>query len=147
MKLSTKGRYGTRALLDLALHRADEPVALKDIAERQQISLPYLEHLVAPLISGGIVRSVKGPKGGLTLAKTPGEVKLSEIIQLLEGSTAPVECVDNPTMCSRSELCVTRDVWEEMKKAMNTVLESTTLQNLVERQQSKKTPEEAMYYI
>jgi len=147
MKLSTRGRYGTRALLDLALHHADEPVALKDIAERQQISLSYLEHLVAPLISGGIVRSVKGPKGGLSLAKAPGEIKLSEIIQLLEGSTAPVECVDNPAICSRSELCVTRDVWGEMKKAINGVLESITLKNLVERQQNKKTPKESMYFI
>jgi Rrf2 family protein len=134
-------------LLDLALHHADEPVALKDIAERQQISLSYLEHLVAPLISGGIVRSVKGPKGGLSLAKAPGEIKLSEIIQLLEGSTAPVECVDNPAICSRSELCVTRDVWGEMKKAINGVLESITLKNLVERQQNKKTPKESMYFI
>jgi len=147
MKLSTKGRYGTRALLDLALHRAEEPVALKSIAERQQISLPYLEHLVAPLISGGIVRSVKGPKGGLSLAKTPGEIKLSEIIRIFEGSSAPVECVDNPAMCPRSDSCVTRDVWGEMKEAMNAVLESTTLQSLVERQQSKKAPKESMYYI
>jgi len=147
MKLSTKGRYGTRALLDLALHRAEEPVALKSIAERQQISLPYLEHLVAPLISGGIVRSVKGPKGGLSLAKTPGEIKLSEIIRIFEGSSAPVECVDNPALCPRSDSCVTRDVWGEMKEAMNAVLESTTLQSLVERQQSKKAPKESMYYI
>ncbi len=147
MKLSTKGRYGTRALLDLAIHRADEPVALKDIAERQQISLPYLEHLIGPLIAGGIVRSVKGPKGGISLAKTPDEIKLSEIIQLLEGSTAPAECVDNPTICPRSELCVTRDVWGEMKKAMNVVLESTTLQSLVERQRGKKALTESMYYI
>jgi len=103
--------------------------------------------LIAPLIAAGIVRSTRGPKGGISLARTPGEIKLSEIIQFLEGSTAPVECVDNPTICPRSELCVTRDVWEEMKKAMNVVLESTTLQNLVDRQQSKKTPKEAMYYI
>jgi Rrf2 family transcriptional regulator, cysteine metabolism repressor len=147
MKLSTKGRYGTRALLDLAQHRSDEPVALKDIAERQQISLSYLEHLIAPLIAGGILRSVKGPKGGISLAKNPGEIKLSEIIQILEGSTAPVECVDNPTICPRSELCVTRDVWYEMKKAVNLVLESNTLQNLVERQQTKKALEKEMYYI
>ena len=146
MKLSTRGRYGTRALLDLALHKADEPIALKDIAERQQIPLSYLEHLIAPLIAGGIIRSVKGPKGGLSLVKAPGEIKLSEIIQLLEGSIAPVECVDNPTICSRSELCVTRDVWGEVKKAMDTVLESITLQNLVDRQ-SKKVTKESMYYI
>lgn len=147
MKLSTKGRYGTRALLDLAVHHIDEPVSLKDIAKRQQISLQYLEHLIAPLIAAGIVRSTKGPKGGVSLAKTPGEVKLSEIIQILEGSSAPVECIDNPTLCPRAESCVTRDVWGEVKKAMDGVLESTTLQNLLERQLSKKPPQEAMYYI
>jgi Rrf2 family transcriptional regulator, cysteine metabolism repressor len=146
MKISTKGRYGTRALLDLALHNDSGPVALKDIAKRQQFSLPYLEHLVAPLIAGGMVRSIKGPKGGIALAKSPNKIKLSDIIQLLEGSTAPAECVDNPNICSRSEFCVTRDVWEEVKKAMNGVLEATTLQTLVDRQ-SKKTSKGEMYYI
>ena len=147
MKLSTRGRYGTRALLDLALHHAEEPVALKDIAERQQISLPYLEHLIKPLLSGGLIRSIKGPRGGISLAKAPGEIKLSEVIQLLEGTTTPVECVDNPEICKRSGQCVTRDVWEEVKKAMNNVLESITLQTLMERQLSKKSPKESMYYI
>jgi Rrf2 family transcriptional regulator, cysteine metabolism repressor len=147
MKISTRGRYGTRALLDLALHREDEPIALKDIAERQQIPLPYLEHLIKPLKAGGLVRSIKGPKGGVSLAKSPEKIKLSEIIQLLEGSTAPVECVDNPKLCPRSEICVTRDVWAELKKAVNGVLEATTLQILVERQKGKKASKEAMYYI
>jgi Rrf2 family transcriptional regulator, cysteine metabolism repressor len=146
MKISTKGRYGTRALLDLATHHDNGPVALKDIAKRQQFSLPYLEHLVAPLIAGGLVRSVKGPKGGITLAKSPAKIKLSEIIRLLEGSTAPVECVDNPDICSRSKFCVTRDVWEEVKKATNGILDATTLQALVERQ-SKKITKDEMYYI
>ena len=147
MKLSTRGRYGTRALLDLALHHADEPVALKDIAERQEISLAYLEHLIKPLSAGGILRSVKGPKGGISLAKAPADIKLSDIIRLLEGSTAPVECVENPKLCTRSGQCVTRDVWEEMNRAMNGVLESITLQTLMERQQSKKTTKDSMYYI
>jgi len=147
MKLSTRGRYGTRAILDLALHHAEEPVALKDVAERQQISLPYLEHLVKPLIDGGIIRSVKGPKGGILLAKEPADIRLSDIIQALEGSVSPVECVDNPKLCGRSGQCVTRDVWEEMQKAMNGVLESITLHNLRERQNNKKTSKDSMYYI
>ena len=147
MKLSTRGRYGTRALLDLALHQGEEPVLLKDIARRQQISLQYLEHLVTPLIGGGMVRSTRGYRGGVSLAKTPEEIKLSEVIQLLEGSIAPAECVDNPGICTRSKFCVTRDIWDELKKAMNRVLESTTLQDLVERQKRKKPPEEVMYYI
>jgi Rrf2 family transcriptional regulator, cysteine metabolism repressor len=147
MKLSTRGRYGTRALLDLALHQQDAPVALKDIAERQEISLPYLEHLVKPLIGGGIIRSVKGPKGGIALAKSPVDIKLSEIIQSLEGSTTPVECVDNPKLCNRSGECAARDVWEEVKNAMNGVLESITLQTLMERQQSKDSSKDVMYFI
>jgi Rrf2 family protein len=147
MKLSTRARYGTRALLDLALYQDEGPVLLKDIAQRQQISLQYLEHLITPLITAGMVRSVRGPKGGVSLAKPPNQIILSEVIRLFEGSTAPVECVDNPKLCPRSEFCATRDIWDELKKAVNGVLESTTLQNLVERQESKKAPQEAMYYI
>jgi len=147
MKLSTRGRYGTRALLELALHYREGPVPLKDIAQRQQISLLYLEHLITPLIAGGIVRSTRGARGGVSLAKLPEEIRLSEVIQLLEGSIAPVECVNNPGICTRSELCVTRDIWSELKKAMNGILESTTLQDLVERQKRKEQPTEVMYYI
>ncbi len=147
MKLSTKGRYATRAMLDLALNQGEGPVLLKDIAQRQQISLSYLEHLVTPLIAGGLIRSTRGARGGVSLAKSPEEIKLNEVIQLLEGSLAPVECVNNPELCSRSELCVARDVWSELKKAMNGILESTTLQDLVERQKEKGRPAKAMYYI
>jgi len=147
MKLSTKGRYGTRALLDLALHRGEEPVPLKDIAQRQDISLQYLEHLITPLIVAGLVRSSRGARGGVWLVRPPQEIKLSEVIQLLEGSIAPVECINNPESCPRSDLCVTRDVWSELERAMNGVLESTTLKDLVERQKRKQQPREAMYYI
>jgi Rrf2 family protein len=147
MKLSTRTRYGARALLELALRRGEGPVFLKDIAKSQQISLPYLEHLVTPLISGGIIRSTKGPKGGVALAKKPGDIKMSEITRLLEGSLAPVECVDNPDVCERSAQCVTRDLWGEVKKAMDNVLESTTLQDLVDRQKKKGVPGSTMYYI
>ena len=147
MKLSTRSRYGTRALLELALHREDEPIILKDIARRQEISLSYLEQLIAPLIAGRIIRSTKGPKGGISLVKNPEEIKLSEVIRLLEGSLAPVECINNPDCCDRSEFCVTRDVWGELKMVMDGVLESTTLQDLVERHRRKNKPEPAMFYI
>jgi Rrf2 family protein len=147
MKLSTRTRYGTRALLELALHNEGGPVFLKDIARKQQISLAYLEHLVTPLISGGIIRSTKGPKGGITLARKPEDIKLSEITLLLEGSVAPVECVDHPEVCGRSSTCVTREVWGKIKNAIDGVLESTTLQDLVERQKKQGRPEESMYYI
>jgi Rrf2 family protein len=144
MKLSTKGRYGTRALLDIALHQEAGPVPLRDIAKREQISLTYLDHLIAPLIEGGIVRSTRGVGGGVSLVESPEEIRLSEVIGLLEGSLAPAKCVDNPNLCNRSEFCVTRDIWSELKAAMDGVLQSTTLQDLVERQKGKGQP---MYYI
>ena len=147
MKLSTKGRYGTRALLELALHQEEEPVLLKDIAQRQQISQRYLEHLITPLVAGGIVRSTRGARGGVMLAKAPKDIKLIEAIRLLEGSIAPTDCINNPEVCNRSASCVTRDVWCELEKAMSQVLETTTLQDLVERQKRKEQPTEAMYYI
>jgi len=147
MKLSTRGRYGTRALLELALHHGKGPVPLKDIAQSQQISLPYLEHLITPLIAGGIVWSIRGARGGVSLARPPEEIRLSEVLQLLEGSIALVECVNDPKYCSRSDFCVTKDIWGELKKVMDRVLESTTLQDLVERQKRKGQSEEVMYHI
>jgi len=147
MKLSTKGRYGMRALLDLALHQGEGLVLLKDIARRQEVSLPYLEHLIAPLIAAGLVKSTRGARGGVLLLKPPSEVKLSEVVELLEGSIAPVDCVNDPKVCHRSASCVTRDIWVEMKEAMSEVLDSTTLQDLVERQRQKGQIETGMYYI
>ena len=147
MKLSTRGQYGTRALLELALHQGDGPVLLRNIAQKQQISLQYLERLISPLITGGVVRSTRGAKGGVSLARAPEEIRLSEVVRLLEGSVAPVECVDNPEACNRSELCVTRDIWGELKQAIDDVLDSTTLKDLVERQKRKKQSEAEMYYI
>jgi Rrf2 family transcriptional regulator, cysteine metabolism repressor len=147
MKLSTRGRYGTRVLLDLALCEGKEPVPLKDIAQRQQISLLYLEHIIAPLISVGIIRSTRGAHGGVQLARPLKDIKLSEVMGLLEGSIAPVDCINDPEVCSRSELCATRDIWIELKKAMDGVLESKTLQDLVEMQKSKKAVDMVMYDI
>ncbi|MGA7678496.1 MAG: RrF2 family transcriptional regulator [Dehalococcoidia bacterium] len=147
MKLSARGRYGTRVLLDLALQGGKEPVPLKDIARRQQISLLYLEHLIAPLIAAGMIRSTRGPRGGVCLARSPQEIRLSEVIGLLEGSIAAVDCVSDPKVCPRSELCVTHDIWTELKKAMDGVLESKTLQDLVEMQKKKSIADVAMYDI
>src|SRR4030067_1020069 len=147
MKLSTRSRYGTRALLELALHQGEGPVQLKDISRSQQISFPYLVHIFSPLISAGIVRSTRGARGGVSLARTPEKIKLSEVIQLLEGSVALAECLNNPGVCDRSEFCATRDIWSELKEAMEGVLASTTLKDLVDRQKKKKQPELAMYYI
>ena len=137
MRLSTKGRYGLRALLDLALHQDEGSVLLKDIARRQEFSLPYLQHLIAPLIAAGVVKSTRGAGGGVSLLKPPSEIKLSEVVQPLEGCITPVDCVGNPALCQRSASCATRDVWGEMKDAMSQVLDSTTLQDLIERQKRK----------
>ncbi len=149
MKISSRGKYGTRALLDLAMQGNGKPVPLREIAQRQQIPLAYLEHLIAPFINAGIVRSIRGARGGVWLAKSPRQIKLSQVVKLLEGSIAPVECVANPEECPRSGFCATRDIWGELGEAMNAVLESTTLQDLAERQkrkeESQKTKE--MYYI
>jgi Rrf2 family protein len=131
----------------LALQGGEEPVPLKDIARRQQISLLYLEHLIAPLVAAGMIRSTRGPRGGVWLARSPQEIRLSEVIGLLEGSIVPVDCVGAPDACPRSEFCVTRDIWSELKKAMDGVLESITLQDLVERQKGKEQSVEKMYYI
>jgi len=137
MKLSTKGRYGTRALLDIALNSKEGPVTLKEVARRQQISLSYLEHLISPLVEGGVIRSARGVGGGVSLARSPGEIRLNEVIGLLENSTALAECVDNPGVCQRSQSCATRDIWRELKAAMDGVLRSTTLDDLMERQKGK----------
>ena len=133
--------------MDLALHYGEGPILLKDIAKRQQISGRYLEHVIVSLKVAGLVKSMRGARGGFSLAKPPFQIRLSEIIQIMEGSIAMVECVDDPKVCSRADLCVTRDIWTEMKKAMNGVLESTTLQDLIERQREKRKPEAVMYYI
>ncbi len=147
MKLSTRGRYGLRAVLDLAVHQGEGMVLLKDIARRQEVSLPYLEHLITPLIAGGLVKSTRGARGGVLLLKPPAEVKLTEVVQLLEGSIAPVDCLNDPRVCSRSASCVTRDIWMQIKDAMIQVLDSTTLQDLVERQRQKEQTETGMYHI
>jgi Rrf2 family protein len=147
MKLSTKGRYATLAMLDLALHLGEGPIMTKDISRRQEVSKQYLEQLLLPLRSAGLVRSIRGARGGFILARLPSEIKLSEIIQVVEGSTSPVECIDNASTCSRSDLCVTREVWTEIKKAIDNVLEFTTLQDLVERQKEKGQAEAGMYQI
>jgi len=147
MKLSTRARYGTRAMLDLAQHYTDEIVPLKDIARRQQISLPYLEHLVGPLVDARLIQSVRGARGGLKLAKSPDSIRLSEVVCLLEGPIEPVDCIMSPDKCNRSSYCATRDVWGDVGKAMSSVLEQTTLADLVARQAAKTSPDADMYYI
>ena len=147
MRLSTKGRYGARAMLDLALNSGKGPVLLRDIAKRQEVSEKYLEHSITTLRKAGLVRSIRGARGGYMLAKSPSQIRLSEIMEVLEGSMAPVECVDDPQVCQRAQLCVTRDIWAKMKEAIDNILESITLQDMVERQNRKKNSKAIVYNI
>lgn len=136
MRLSTRSRYAIRALLDLAVHQDEGPRLVREIAESEDISVRYLEQLLLPLKAAGIVRATRGANGGFSLARDPSSINLREIIRIMEGSTGFTECTDNKDICPRSDMCVLRDSWVEVTEAANKVMESTTLQKLVERQRS-----------
>lgn len=138
MKLSTRTRYGIRAVLELAENYGNGPLQLKIIAQHQKISVKYLEQLMAVLRSAGFVRSIRGSKGGYLLAKAPEHIKLSDIFHCLEGSVVTVECVENESYCTRTNDCVARQIWAELHKSVMGVLQSITLQNLVERAKHNK---------
>jgi len=137
MKLSTRGRYGARAMLDLAIHYGKGPLLLKDIARRQGISERYLEHIMTTLVSAGLAQSMKGQHGGFSLAKLPKEIKLSQVIQAAEGTIALVSCVDDSKLCNRVDVCVTHEIWNKLKKAMIEVLNSITLGDMVKMRKKK----------
>jgi Rrf2 family cysteine metabolism transcriptional repressor len=139
MKLSTRTRYGVRAILELAANQSTEPLRIKTIAHRQDISVKYLEQLMAVLKSAGFVRSIRGSKGGYILAKPANQIKLSDIFDCLEGFVATVECLENENYCARVADCVTRQVWAEVQQAIMKVLQSVTLQDLVDRTRDKRT--------
>ncbi|MGA2284705.1 MAG: RrF2 family transcriptional regulator [Dehalococcoidia bacterium] len=147
MRVSTKGRYGTRAMLDVALHADEGLIHLRDVADRQEISKKYLEHLVARLEADGLLRTVRGAGGGITLTKPPSEVTVLEILSALEGSLAPVECVDRPEVCPRSVDCGARDLWTELDGVITGFLGSITLEDLCARQREKDRPAALTYYI
>jgi Rrf2 family protein len=133
MKLSTRTRYAVRAIIELAQNDSKKPLQLKIIAQRQDISVKYLEQLMAVLRSAGFVRSVRGSKGGYVLAKAPNEIKMNDVMHRLEGDIATVECVDNDDYCSRSADCAARYLWLEVEQAIDKVLGAITLQDLVEK--------------
>ena len=139
MKLSTRTRYGVRAILELAGNQSKEPLRIKTIAHRQDISVKYLEQLMAILKSAGFVRSIRGSKGGYMLAKAPNEIKLNDVFNALEGPTTTVECIENENYCARVADCVARQVWVQVQEAINNVLKAITLQNLVDRTKDKRT--------
>ncbi len=138
MKLSTRTRYGIRAVLELAENYGKGPIQLKIIAQHQEISAKYLEQLMTILKSAGIVNSVRGSKGGYLLAKAPEQIKISDVFHCLEGPVVTVECVENESYCTRTNDCVARQVWTEVQNAIMGVLQSITLQNLVDRAKNNK---------
>lgn len=131
MKLSTRSRYGTRMMLDMAQHCNEGPVQIGDIARRQGISVKYLEQLIIPLKKANYVKSVRGPKGGHMLAKSPEQITVGEIVNLLEGGINLTDCIENPDTCNRSSSCLTRAIWQEATKAMYDKLNSITLSEMI----------------
>jgi Rrf2 family protein len=147
MKLSTKTRYGARAMLELALNYENGVVSTKEIAAQQQVSPKYLEHLLASLRSASLIRSIRGAQGGHTLTRHPAEINLREIYDALEGTDGFVECTTSPEVCDKTETCVTRDVWDELYTTCMEILGSTTLEDLARRSRNKQSPQGVMYYI
>jgi Rrf2 family protein len=133
LKLSTRTRYGLRAILELALHYDKGPLQIKIIAGRQNISRKYLEQLIATLKTAGLVESIRGPKGGYLLAKTPASITLYDLFTVLEGAGSAVECLENNDCCPRYPDCVAREAWAKLQEAIADVLRSITLQQLVEK--------------
>ena len=138
MKLSTKGRYGVRLMIDLASHYGRNPVLLREISKRQEISEKYLWHLINPLKAAGLITATRGLKGGYTLARSPVEITMKEIMQASEGALCLVDCVEKPSTCKRVPICVARDIWNEIAESIDRILTSTTLADMVERQKAKK---------
>ena len=137
MKLSTRGRYSTRLMMELALHFGEGPILLKDISKVQDISLKYLGQLIIPLKIAGLIKSTRGSHGGYFLSKPPEKIKLSEVISAVEGPIAFTECVDNPDICYRSKTCAARDVWEKATEQFNKTLGDITIAEMMNRQKAK----------
>lgn len=141
MKLSTKGRYGVKSVLELAIHYGKEPVSIKSIAEQHNISEYYLEQLFSQLRKAGIIKSSRGAYGGYSLNKPPNQVPVYDIIQILEGTIEISDCVED-TACSNMNQCATRLLWVRIKESIDSVLKSTTLQDMVDDYNTMKQNQE-----
>lgn len=134
MKISTKGRYALRMMIDLAQNQGDGYVSLKDIANRQEISKKYLEQIVAILNKPDVLHTNRGYQGGYRLAKNANEYTVGDILRLTEGGLAPVSCLDNsPILCDRAEDCITLPIWKGLYKVISEYLDSITLQDIVDK--------------
>lgn len=139
MKISTKGRYALRIMADLAIHDNGEYIRLKDIAERQSITLKYMEQIMPLLTKAGYVKSYRGNNGGYMLARKPEEYTAGDILRTTEGSLAPIACIeDNPNRCQRKECCTTLSFWEGMWDVINEYVDSITLADLVKDEMLKE---------
>lgn len=138
MKISTKGRYALRLMLDMAIHGNGELVRIKDVAERQEISDKYLEQIVSVLNKAGYVKSIRGPQGGYRLTREPDKYTVGMILRLTEGSLAPVACLDDEVNeCDREGCCATLELWKRLDDAIKGVVDTITLADLMEWQQEK----------
>ena len=137
MRISTKGRYALRMMVDLAEHREEGYISLKDIAERQEISKKYLEQIVSVFHQSDLIRANRGSMGGYMLAKSPSNCTVGEILRLTEGSLSPVDCVDVPAECGRSADCPTLLVWKGLSKVINDYLDSITLQDIIDKNRER----------
>lgn len=129
MRVSTKGDYGVRALTELAHHYGEGCIQSADIAARQGIPEPYLDQLLTTMRRAGFIRSVRGPQGGHALLRHPSEIRLSEVIEALEGSLSPIACLDNGE-CTKPGVCSQREVWEQVRRATQAILEGVTIEDL-----------------
>jgi Rrf2 family transcriptional regulator, cysteine metabolism repressor len=139
MKLSTRTRYGMRAMLELAENFGRGPLQTRVIAKHQDISIKYLEQLMSLLKSADLVRSVRGAKGGYMLSKPPEKIKLGEVFDVFEGPVVTVECVANENYCARAADCIARRVWDEVQRAVKNVLQSTTLQDAIDKARDRRS--------
>lgn len=137
MKLSSRVRYGCRALVDLAVHHEEGPVALEVLAEETSIPEKYLAKIIQDLRRSGLIRSVRGPHGGYLLSGPPSEVTVLDVWEALEGPLCPVDCLENPAQCELLDECVTREVWSQVRDAVSGVLKSVTLEALAEKYEAK----------
>lgn len=131
LKLSTKGRYGTRVMLDLAKHYGQGYILLKNIADREEISHKYLEQILPLLKSNNLVKSSRGAYGGYKLSRRPSQITIMEILRAVEGNLSIVECVDSPEVCDRVSYCISRTIWKKLKSEITTMLKTFTLQDLI----------------
>jgi Rrf2 family cysteine metabolism transcriptional repressor len=147
MKISTKVRYGTRAMLEIASHYGKGPVELKEIAKRENISIKYLEQVIIPLRTAGLVKAIRGSKGGYSLAKPPSEILLNDLFETLEGPLDLIECLRNQAVCKKVQTCVTRDIWKDIQEAIYKIFHSITLEDMLNRKAEKESLIPPMYQI